>query len=48
MSSEKYTKLDIDKLFQEHSIKEIEQIQKAIQHESDRKKIELRTLVGYV
>lgn len=38
--------LDIKKLFEEHSIKDIELIQKQIQHESDRKKIELRTLVG--
>ncbi|XP_015609799.1 conserved oligomeric Golgi complex subunit 1 isoform X2 [Cephus cinctus] len=38
--------LDINKLFEEHTIKEIEEIQKKIQYESDRKKVELRTLVG--
>ncbi|XP_076240432.1 conserved oligomeric Golgi complex subunit 1 isoform X1 [Calliopsis andreniformis] len=41
-----YLDLDINKLFEEYTIKEIEGIQKKIQHESDRKKIELRTLVG--
>ncbi|KAL7304408.1 hypothetical protein TKK_0003206 [Trichogramma kaykai] len=45
-SSEKYSEQSIEKLFQEHSIREIEQIQKKIQYESDRKQIELRTLVG--
>lgn len=38
--------LDINKVFEEHTIKEIEQIQKRIQNESERKKVELRTLVG--
>lgn len=42
-----YLDLDINKLFEKHTIKEIEEIQKKIQLESDRKKIELRTLVGY-
>ncbi|XP_043288617.1 conserved oligomeric Golgi complex subunit 1 isoform X2 [Venturia canescens] len=46
MPGKQYVDLDINKLFEEHSIKEIEQIQRAIQLESDRKKIELRTLVG--
>lgn len=41
-----YLDLDINKLFEEYTIKEIEGIQKKIQQESDRKKIELRTLVG--
>ncbi|XP_043265759.1 conserved oligomeric Golgi complex subunit 1 isoform X2 [Colletes gigas] len=41
-----YLELDINKLFEDFTIKEIEGIQKKIQHESDRKKIELRTLVG--
>ncbi|KZC12421.1 PREDICTED: conserved oligomeric Golgi complex subunit 1 [Dufourea novaeangliae] len=41
-----YLDLNIDKLFEDFTIKEIEGIQKRIQHESDRKKIELRTLVG--
>lgn len=40
--------LDVNKLYEEITIKEIEQIQKKIQYDSDRKKIELRTLVGYV
>lgn len=38
--------VDINKLFEEHTVKEIQHIQKKIQYESDRKKIELRTLVG--
>ncbi|XP_017889785.1 conserved oligomeric Golgi complex subunit 1 isoform X2 [Ceratina calcarata] len=46
MTTTNYLDLDINKLFEEHTIKEIEAIQKKIQHESDRKKIELRTLVG--
>jgi len=46
MTTTNYLDLDINKLFQEHTIKEIEEIQKKIQLESDRKKIELRTLVG--
>ncbi|KAK0180195.1 hypothetical protein PV327_005864 [Microctonus hyperodae] len=46
MSSENYLEMDINKLFEVHTIKEIEQIQKKIQVESDRKKVELRTLVG--
>ncbi|XP_032451954.1 conserved oligomeric Golgi complex subunit 1 isoform X1 [Nasonia vitripennis] len=46
MSTDKFLDLDIRKLFEEHGIKDIELIQKQIQHESDRKKIELRTLVG--
>ncbi|XP_023288595.1 conserved oligomeric Golgi complex subunit 1 isoform X2 [Orussus abietinus] len=41
-----YLNLDIDKLFEEHTIKEIEQIQKKIEIESERKKIELRTLIS--
>lgn len=40
--------LDINKVFQDHTIKEIEQIQKKLQNESERKKVELRTLVGSV
>lgn len=46
MSSNKFLEVDITKLFEAHTIKEIEQIQKQIQQESERKKIELRTLVG--
>ncbi|EFN69858.1 Conserved oligomeric Golgi complex subunit 1 [Camponotus floridanus] len=46
MTTTNYLDLDINKLFQEHTIKEIEEIQKKIQLESERKKIELRTLVG--
>ncbi|XP_011334324.2 conserved oligomeric Golgi complex subunit 1 isoform X1 [Ooceraea biroi] len=46
MTATNYLDLDINKLFEEHTIKEIEEIQKKIQLESDRKKIELRTLVG--
>uniref|UniRef100_V9IEM4 Conserved oligomeric Golgi complex subunit 1 n=1 Tax=Apis cerana TaxID=7461 RepID=V9IEM4_APICE len=46
MTTTNYLDLDINKLFEEYTIKEIEAIQKKIQHESDRKKIELRTLVG--
>ncbi|XP_076395126.1 conserved oligomeric Golgi complex subunit 1 isoform X2 [Megachile rotundata] len=46
MTTTNYLDLDINKLFEEHTIKEIEGIQKKIQYESDRKKIELRTLVG--
>lgn len=46
MSSENYLEMDINKLFEVHTIKEIEQIQKKIQVESDWKKVELRTLVG--
>ncbi|KOC62140.1 Conserved oligomeric Golgi complex subunit 1 [Habropoda laboriosa] len=46
MTATNYLDLDINKLFKEHTIKEIEAIQKKIQYESDRKKIELRTLVG--
>lgn len=41
-----YLELDINKLFEDHTIKEVEAIQKQIQQECDRKKIELRTLVG--
>ncbi|XP_014482277.1 PREDICTED: conserved oligomeric Golgi complex subunit 1 isoform X2 [Dinoponera quadriceps] len=46
MTTTNYLDLDINKLFEEHTIKEIEEIKKKIQLESDRKKIELRTLVG--
>ncbi|XP_076229389.1 conserved oligomeric Golgi complex subunit 1 isoform X2 [Nomia melanderi] len=46
MTATNYLDLDINKLFEDFTIKEIEGIQKKIQHESDRKKIELRTLVG--
>ncbi|XP_015184927.1 PREDICTED: conserved oligomeric Golgi complex subunit 1 isoform X2 [Polistes dominula] len=46
MTTLNYLDLDINKLFEQHTIKEIEEIQKKIQLESDRKKIELRTLVG--
>ncbi|KAK2584951.1 hypothetical protein KPH14_002543 [Odynerus spinipes] len=46
MSTINYLDLDINKLFEQYTIKEIEEIQKKIQLESDRKKIELRTLVG--
>lgn len=46
MTTTNYLDLDINKLFEQHTIKEIEEIQKKIQLESDRKKIELRTLVG--
>lgn len=46
MTASNYLDLDINRLFAEHTIKEIEEIQKKVQHESDRKKIELRTLVG--
>ncbi|XP_015110363.1 conserved oligomeric Golgi complex subunit 1 isoform X2 [Diachasma alloeum] len=45
-SSKNYHDLDITKLFEEHTIKEIEQIQKKIFVEIDWKKVELRTLVG--
>ncbi|XP_012251073.2 conserved oligomeric Golgi complex subunit 1 [Athalia rosae] len=38
--------LDIKEVFEKHTIKEIEQIQKKIQNESERKKVDLRTLVG--
>ncbi|XP_046432315.1 conserved oligomeric Golgi complex subunit 1 isoform X1 [Neodiprion fabricii] len=38
--------LDIKTVFEGHTIKEVEQIQKKIQNESERKKVELRTLVG--
>ncbi|XP_014207402.1 conserved oligomeric Golgi complex subunit 1 isoform X2 [Copidosoma floridanum] len=38
--------LDVKKLFENHTIKEIELILKQVQQELDRKKIELRTLVG--
>ncbi|XP_066581349.1 conserved oligomeric Golgi complex subunit 1 [Prorops nasuta] len=41
-----YLHLDMDKVFKEYTIKEIEEIQVKIQLESERKKIELRTLVG--
>lgn len=37
---------DIKKLFEDNSLKDVEQIQKKIQHECERKQIELRTLVG--
>ncbi|XP_076651687.1 conserved oligomeric Golgi complex subunit 1 isoform X1 [Halictus rubicundus] len=46
MTTTNYLDLDINKLFEDFTIKEIEGIQKKIQNESDRKKIELRTLVG--
>ncbi|KYQ53960.1 Conserved oligomeric Golgi complex subunit 1 [Trachymyrmex zeteki] len=46
MTTTNYLDLDINKLFEQHTIKEIEEIQKKIQLESDRKKLELRTLVG--
>ncbi|XP_074110677.1 conserved oligomeric Golgi complex subunit 1 [Cotesia typhae] len=46
MSQKNYLNLDINKLFEDHTIKEIEQIANKIQAESDHKKIELRTLVG--
>ncbi|XP_057331715.1 conserved oligomeric Golgi complex subunit 1 isoform X1 [Microplitis mediator] len=46
MPQKNYLNLDINKLFEDHTIKEIEQIAKKIQAESDHKKIELRTLVG--
>ena len=48
MTGKQLLDLDINKLFEEHTVKDIEQIQKKIQYESDRKKIELRTLVGLV
>lgn len=46
MNTKRCTNLDVKKLFEEYSIKEILEKQKEIQLESDRKKIELRTLVG--
>lgn len=46
MSADKFLDLDINRLFEEYTIKDIELIQKQIQNESERKKIELRTLVG--
>lgn len=46
MSGKQFLDMDINKLFEEHTIKEIEMIQKKIQVESDWKKVELRTLVG--
>ncbi|XP_011304064.1 conserved oligomeric Golgi complex subunit 1 isoform X1 [Fopius arisanus] len=45
-NSKNYHDLDITKLFEEHTIKEIEQIQKKILVDIDWKKVELRTLVG--
>lgn len=41
-----YIDMDINKLFEDKYIKEIEKIQKNIQVDSDWKKVELRTLVG--
>lgn len=40
--------LDInpDKLFEQHNVQEVEAIEKAINNEVERKKEELRTLVG--
>lgn len=38
--------IDPDKIFEEKSIQEIETIQKKIQDEIERKKEELRTMVG--
>ncbi|XP_011499095.1 PREDICTED: conserved oligomeric Golgi complex subunit 1 [Ceratosolen solmsi marchali] len=46
MSADKFLDLDIKQLFEQYTIKDIELIQKQIQNESERKKIELRTLVG--
>lgn len=39
---------DPDKIFEEKTISEIEAIQKKIQDEIERKKEELRTMVGWV
>lgn len=41
-----YIDMDINKLFKDLYIKDIERMQKKIQVESDWKKVELRTLVG--
>lgn len=46
MATINYLNLDVHKLFEQYTIREIEEIQKKIQVECDRKKIELRTLVG--
>lgn len=42
--------LDIDpeKLFQSHYINDIDQVQKKLQYEIERKREELRAMVGYV
>lgn len=40
-----YLKLDVDKVFEQHSINEIEGIHRDIQNEIEKKKEELRTMV---
>lgn len=40
--------VDPDKIFEEKSISEIEALQKKIQDEAERKREELRTMVGWV
>jgi len=40
--------IEPDALFQQHSIAEIDEIQKKLLHEIERKKEELRVMVGYV
>jgi len=46
MHSQNVLELDPDVLFEERSIAEIEEIQKKIQDEVERKREELRTMVG--
>jgi hypothetical protein len=40
--------IDTDKLFEDHTISEILETQKKLQTEIERKREELRTMVGYV
>lgn len=40
--------IDPDKLFEQFTIQEVEETQKKLQHEIERKREELRTMVGWV
>lgn len=46
LDAEKLLEIDPDQLFREHSISELQNVQKEIQREIDKKREELRTTVG--
>ena len=46
MASPNLLNINVDKLFEQHNISEIDQIHKKLQDEIERKREELRTQVG--
>lgn len=40
--------INVDTLFEQHSVSEIDQIHKKLQNDVEQKKEELRTMVGYI